>query len=178
MIIILEGANRCGKTTLAKNLLQMLDLEYFKDLTIDTEKMSNAEIKLGFEFALNGQANLLKALDGPNRNIIVDRFHMTEYVYGKMYRNYLSRGFDNVNEKLKDEAVIVYCKRKKNADIETTRLQTEFDELVKKSKIPVKEFDIATDSISELLGWFYTQTTEKYAKPTLRMEEGKCVIEK
>lgn len=65
-MIVIEGCDGTGKTTLAKNLASLLRLEYVHELTPNG--------KDNFEYYLQ------RALELP-RESVVDRFHLGEYVY-------------------------------------------------------------------------------------------------
>lgn len=86
MIIILEGAERTGKTTLAK-ALENRGFVYFKDIP----HIRDGEIKLfnNLEIMnrLDASLNILRALDKNNINVVVDRFHISEKVFNRFYRN-------------------------------------------------------------------------------------------
>jgi adenylate kinase family enzyme len=75
-MIIIEGANGVGKSTLIKKLIEQLpELEYYKvALTKETAK------QLNFKWYLK-QTQLLK------RNYIVDRWHLGQIVYPQLYKD-------------------------------------------------------------------------------------------
>lgn len=90
MVIILEGIDRVGKTTLAKRLEKELDNSFiFKAERVEdkycTLKENNA-ISYGY---CMGQVQLFNNTFANSRNehIIIDRFHWTEYVYTKIQRD-------------------------------------------------------------------------------------------
>ena len=87
MVIILEGVNKTGKTTFSK-LLQEKGFKYFKNKSVEFILQSNKIDKYSFfNGELLGMANMLKYM---NENIVIDRFHFTEFAYGFVDRNYLS----------------------------------------------------------------------------------------
>ena len=63
-MIIIEGCDATGKSTLAKWLANELNFEYFKD----------GFHRLGVEYYINNSLN-------KSTNIVSDRFHLGEYVY-------------------------------------------------------------------------------------------------
>lgn len=83
MILILEGPNKVGKTTIAKQIEQDFGFTYFRDRQFN--KIKPELIEYVTYFMAISQLNLLKTL---KENIIVDRFHATEWVYGNINRNY------------------------------------------------------------------------------------------
>jgi len=72
-MIILEGADGTGKTTLAKLICEKLNMEYVK-----IPRCSEDEEKDGFKFYMK-QAELV------SNNSVVDRFHIGEIVYPELY---------------------------------------------------------------------------------------------
>ena len=95
MVIIVEGIDRVGKTTLCKKLESVLGYKRFRDdfryygsytdISVNTDK-------------INTLMNLIegKFVD----NIILDRFHLTEYVYGVVDRDYINKSMLNIDERL------------------------------------------------------------------------------
>lgn len=99
MIIIIEGIDRVGKTTLANMLSERFNIPIYKQERIGG---NNQQLNIPFGGRTNGKTlirnNLLlnycraKTLvdfwnwNGYNDNIIMDRFHWTEAVYGLVDR--------------------------------------------------------------------------------------------
>lgn len=107
MIIIVEGIDRVGKTTLANMISKECNYPLFKDNpkynTIYTDKTINSE-----------KINLLLNLMEINalQNIILDRGHFTEFVYGIVDRDYVNDdvwGFDERLAEL-DNVLLIYVK--------------------------------------------------------------------
>lgn len=107
MIIIIEGIDRVGKTTLAKKISKTYNYPLFKDNpkynTIYTDKTINSE-----------KINLLLNLMEINalQNIILDRGHFTEYVYGIVDRNYENNDIWGFDERLANlnNVLLIYVK--------------------------------------------------------------------
>lgn len=74
-MIIVEGADGTGKTTLCKKIAEKLNIQYLKIPRHKGDKEVN-----GFKFYME-QAELL-----PD-NCVVDRFHIGEMVYPRLYSN-------------------------------------------------------------------------------------------
>ncbi len=103
MIIILEGMDRCGKSTIAKSIQNKL-YEIDKKPTIickynniqsekiNIEETSKKHYEAGFKFIAE---NIEKY------NLIFDRFHIGEYVYSPIYRNYVGDYVFNIEKKYK-----------------------------------------------------------------------------
>jgi len=85
MIIIVEGIDRVGKTTLCKKLSEELGIPIhkYKGL-IEYNKMNNTE-------ETDKILSNLRILNETKSNIIFDRLYMTDYVYGNIERNYNPR---------------------------------------------------------------------------------------
>lgn len=76
-IIILEGPDSCGKTTLAKRLAN----DYNGIIFHQTYRFKN-------KIPIYHLAVLRKALKlSKEKLVILDRLHISEYIYGKIYRN-------------------------------------------------------------------------------------------
>lgn len=83
MIIIVEGIDRVGKTTLCNALSNALNIPIYKhtQVVMDYASMDN----------INETDKMLQLIDVckiTNSNIIFDRFHFSDYVYGTIERNY------------------------------------------------------------------------------------------
>ena len=93
MIVIVEGIDRVGKTTLC-NMFAEKGFKYFKDVYFDgvpiTRKIASEKLRTTLEFL-----KLFK-----DENIVVDRFHMTEFVYGALERNYTSSEVEFIDKEL------------------------------------------------------------------------------
>ncbi len=101
-MIIVEGANGTGKSTLSKILMKELGLRYHKEqLTRESVK------KLTFEKYVH-DANLL------DQDLLLDRFHLGQYVYPKVYkdgREPLSAVEQQTVERIlmNRGAILIYC---------------------------------------------------------------------
>lgn len=90
MIVVVEGIDRVGKTT----LVEMLVKAGFK--TLKDEFLINDFIDKFEDYSIGKCESFIKVakqLNDSGHNIVIDRLHLTEYVYGNTERN----GF--VNEK-------------------------------------------------------------------------------
>lgn len=94
MIIIVEGISRVGKTTLCNKLKTKFNIPIYKHNTklIDYNKMSdNIEVE-----KMLCMLDMYKTIPS---NIIFDRFHFSNTVYGILLRNYDKQSaFQNVNK--------------------------------------------------------------------------------
>lgn len=81
MIVVVEGIDRVGKTTLCNKLVNA-GFVYFKD-PLHCKKDLNTEFSYG---KLDTSVTALKVLDKKRLNVVVDRLHLTEQVYGSIER--------------------------------------------------------------------------------------------
>lgn len=82
MIVIVEGIDRTGKTTLCKKL-ERLGFYYFKDdWNINTKLLTSSEIPSFSIGKLDTTLSLIRSLIDKYPNIVIDRLHLTEYAYG------------------------------------------------------------------------------------------------
>lgn len=90
MIVILEGLERTGKTTLAKifeekGFINFKDHNHLRDFSVE----SIAE-------RLDSTLSTLIALDKKGINIVLDRFHISEYIYSTLNRGNNFSLFDHI----------------------------------------------------------------------------------
>lgn len=80
MVIIIEGIDRIGKSTLCKKLSEKLGFPIYKEIGV--EKKSR-------EGNIRSQMSLLSLCQTTNCNVIFDRLFASEFVYGMLERNYV-----------------------------------------------------------------------------------------
>lgn len=150
MIIIIEGIDRVGKTTLANKLQKELNYPIFKDLPkyINTDfknsDVNTAKIDLLINLFEN---NIIK-------DVILDRGHFTEYVYGIVNRNYINNYIQDMDERLSklNNLTLIYVKPEdlnrsiKEHGSDLTQHNNLMENCIKNSKIK----NIITTSYSKL----------------------------
>lgn len=103
MVIIIEGIDRVGKTTLSEMIedryRDFMDFIRFRDDTRYTHNHLNREVNTE---KINTLQNLLEA--GLIDNIILDRYHITEFVYGAIERSYKNVDMYDIDRRLADMA--------------------------------------------------------------------------
>lgn len=109
MIVIIEGIDRVGKTTLANKLCKELGFEKFsmKNLFPFDNMPHNVEIN-------NAIVEMLKLCED-KVDLVFDRFHMTELVYGLIDRKYDgAKAYEYINGMLEtlNNTVLVVVKPK------------------------------------------------------------------
>lgn len=120
MIVIVEGIDRVGKTTLVK-MLEKAGFTSFKDKFMvhnpgdpvtggfSTEVINFKDFSSG---KLDTTLRMLKVLNENGQNIVVDRFHLTEFVYGIVEREGTNSQFITAIDKELSRmgAVLVYVR--------------------------------------------------------------------
>lgn len=104
MLVIVEGIDRVGKTTLCNMLKDELGFKIYKhkNENFDYSKMDND----------NETDKMLQLLDlykqiGNDANIVFDRFHWSDYVYGTIERKYNEdKAIENLHEITKKLAML------------------------------------------------------------------------
>lgn len=86
MILIVEGIDRVGKTTLCKRL-EKLGFLYLKDAWHVSGELDAHEIPVYSIGKLDTTVEMLKLLNNQGINVVMDRCHLTEWVYGKYSRD-------------------------------------------------------------------------------------------
>lgn len=81
MIVILEGVERCGKTTIAKEF-EKRGFIYFKDIV----REKNYEINY-MNSRYDTTLNFLIKLNEKRVNIVIDRFHISQIVNSMCFRS-------------------------------------------------------------------------------------------
>ena len=90
MIVILEGLERTGKSTLAKQ---------FEEHGFINFKDHNHSRKMNPEFIkerLDATLSFLIQADKNNINVVMDRYHLSEYFYGRYVRKYNQDNFEYI----------------------------------------------------------------------------------
>ena len=91
MIVILEGLERTGKSTIAEILENNFGFIRFKDHNhlrfMDLKSIANR---------LDSTLSMLVSLDKAGKNIVLDRFHISELIYGTNDRGYRDHDFDHI----------------------------------------------------------------------------------
>lgn len=91
MILIVEGANRAGKSTMIghlKKLAESSDVPFvlYNGRINKNEQAGTTPVGM-YAYAMNVISDLLKQ-DADDNLIVFDRFHISELVYGEAFRGY------------------------------------------------------------------------------------------
>ena len=91
-IVIVEGVDRVGKSTLCSKLADKLKIGIYHD----TEKLFYNETNEGIDLKFEALMNYIKYHKG---NILFDRFHLTELVYDSL-RGQSFNSYKDIDEQL------------------------------------------------------------------------------
>lgn len=108
MVIIVEGIDRVGKTTLVEKICQVTGYKRFRDdFRYMTDENPYGNIQVNTE-KINTLMNLIE--QGLVDNVVLDRFHFTEDVYGLYDRDYNNSSMVDVDKRLGklDNVVLVW----------------------------------------------------------------------
>lgn len=92
MIIVVEGIDRVGKTTLCKKLSEKTGYPIFKNQPVFREREQSTEIEL--------MNQLVSIAEYTAVDMILDRFHLSEFVYGYINRGYVNGSVMSIDERL------------------------------------------------------------------------------
>lgn len=146
MLIIIEGPDRTGKTTLAKHLIDVFSLQYIHCSKPETDNPYNEYIEL---------------IDSIKLPTVIDRVYFSEYVYGKLWRGkcgFTEKQFYDLDLKYMEKFDFV-CVIHADAPVEVIKQRCLdvgedllkfdeiekckylFDDIIQKTKIPVLKYD-------------------------------------
>ena len=158
-LIIVEGIDRVGKTTLCNMLKDKLGFKIYKHKNdnFNYSKMDND----------NETDKMLQLLDlyeqiGSDVNIVFDRFHWSDFVYGKIERNYNEdKAVSNlykITKRLNDlNALVIFvqptnlCESSKQHGKDLIKHAELFEAVFDDSKI--KKFKCDYNTLSDAVRW-------------------------
>jgi thymidylate kinase len=157
MIIIVEGIDRVGKTTLCNKLSKELGIKIFKDNPVHY----SSGLKEVYTEKVKTLVNMQECF---NNDFISDRLHLTEYVYGFCEREYCNMEMFNVDEQLsKMDCILilvtpVYIERSSKEHGKDLKLHSILmDTFYRRSKIKNKfrimyeDFDSITEEVRKIV---------------------------
>lgn len=130
-IVIVEGVDRSGKTTVANALSRALDIPVFRNKEFGFE---NEDHGRGAVYETQKMWLMLNMVETFDADVIFDRLHLSEYVYGMIERGYINNNVWKIDDRLSSlGAIIVHVKP---YDIESSSLLhgkdlTEYDRVFK-----------------------------------------------
>ena len=85
MIVVVEGIDRVGKTTLVKKLVNAGFIDMKDEFILKHKFFENfSDYSLG---KCDSFVAIAKKLNDEGKNVVIDRLHITEMVYGKSLRH-------------------------------------------------------------------------------------------
>lgn len=185
MIIHMEGPDRCGKTTIAKKLAKIYNLEYWRYSSVD-ETLRNDP---------NAFANILKyyysqipqfaeMLINQNSGLILDRNYITEWVYSQLFGRASYPGIVKQLEKKYSEmnGVIIYCWKEDYGEFEDEFVNKEqINEiktlygiyLLNHAKMPILSLNTTNENLEEQLKTINDFLWKHRKKEKLNVDENK-----
>ena len=138
MILIVEGANRTGKSTMIDYLKKLADNSSIKFIyyneRINKNEHAGTTPEGMYAYAKNVIGDLLKQ-DTNEKLIVFDRFHISEFVYGEAFRGYTNEYMLKIDDMLRVmDAKILYMKSDfehvtdRHKALEYEALQSRFNE--------------------------------------------------
>ena len=138
MILIVEGANRAGKSTMIDYLKKLADnsgVEFvLYNERINKNEHAGTTPEGMYAYAKNVIGDLLKQ-DTNEKLIVFDRFHISEFVYGEAFRGYTNKHMLKIDDMLRVmDAKILYMKSDfkhvtdRHKALEYEALQSHFNE--------------------------------------------------
>lgn len=164
LIVVVEGLERTGKTTLCKEF-EKRGFVYFKDFN-----RINKHLCAGMESRLDTTLTFLQNLSENGVNVVVDRLHLSEYAYGKIFRKGHSANVDYIDNAIsKLNSVLILCKSDNDEEYENRmilkytheqvrKLSEEFEYYFDKSEIKNKfEFEFVKYDVSKYVNCIFEQ---------------------
>lgn len=166
LIVIIEGLERTGKTTLCKEF-EKRGFVYFKDFN-----RINYHYATTIEGRLDTTLTFLQNLSENGVNVVVDRLHLSEYSYGNVIRKLegTARNVDYIDNSIsKLNSVLILCKSdndeeyKKRMILKYTpervdELSNKFEYYFDKSEIKNKfEYEFTQCGVSGYVNYIFKQ---------------------
>ena len=143
LIVVVEGLERTGKTTLCKEFEER-GFVYFKDFN-----RINKHICCGMESRLDTTLTFLQNLSENGVNVVVDRLHLSEYAYGKIFRKGHSMNVDYIDNAIsKLNSVLILCK-----------VDNDFEEY--KNRMLLKYTSKQVDELSDKFEYYFDKSEIK-----------------
>ena len=108
MLIIFDGPDNCGKTSIAKLISKIETIRYFKHQGVTKLNFRDPNVALVSECNELYSLDLIKTL---NMNVLIDRHYPSDFVYGHIYRNRSEYSLRKVDEFMSNivNHLIVIC---------------------------------------------------------------------
>jgi thymidylate kinase len=154
-IVILEGVNRTGKSTLAA-LLSTYGYSVMKDNSV--HNVCASERMVYSKGGILATTQVLEAISNQNVKLVIDRFHLTELVYGEIERGYFAGYVWGIDDRLAKAGVkLVYMdddikaiNERAGKDLE--RLKFIFDFAFQDSKMEKFKYNLK-EPVKKVINW-------------------------
>lgn len=160
MLIILEGVDRVGKSTIATRLSNVLNIPIFHPLK--PFKPTEVHIRqIEGEYYAIAKLNILMKF-----NLICDRFHYSQYVYPKVkcqYDEWIEKMFYDIEKLLESKAVVFYL----YGDIGT---------ILKRINAEETDFELERKKINEYFN-YYEEVFTKSKLDIIKLDTTKLTLE-
>jgi len=179
--LLVEGQQFVGKTTIANNLARryLSGNPFLFKLSGPASGNADKTFKTYMDDLLPDYANLFRHIT--KNSIICDKFHISEQVYGKLYRGYThdpqvieavesilcELGFriiflemdDNlIQERIKLKMVECQCRESELPPVkEQKKIKKQYDNVIKKTRLEVIRVDVTNKSVLETVQEIMTQ---------------------
>lgn len=164
MLVIIEGPDNTGKTTLAKKLVEKFDLEYIHCSKPKTD---------------NPYLEYCDLADSIKKPTVLDRAHLGEYVYGRLWRggcDISDAKFSDLDFKFMDKfehVIVVHATAPLDVILERCRANDEkllkedqikrcvelFDDVISKTDIPVLTYNSDVEKPEDIVEQIWLMTS-------------------
>lgn len=166
LIVIVEGLERTGKTTLCKEF-EKRGFVYFKDFN-----RINYHDVTSLEGRLDTTLTFLQNLSENGVNVVVDRLHLSEYSYSNVFRKQEggARNVDYIDNAIsKLNSVLILCKSDNDEEYknrmllmytsnQVAELSNRFEYYFNKTEIKNKfEYEFSQYNVSEYVNYIFKQ---------------------
>lgn len=164
LIVVVEGLERTGKTTLCKEF-EKRGFVYFKDFN----RINYHDIT-SLEGRLDTTLTFLQNLSENGVNVVVDRLHISEYSYGNILRKLGAKNIDYIDNAIsKLNSALILCKTDndeeyknrmllKYTDKQIWELSNRFEYYFNKSEIKNKfEYNFVQYDVSKYVNYIFEQ---------------------
>lgn len=144
LIVVVEGLERTGKTTLCKEF-EKRGFVYFKDIN-----RINKNHPAGLESRLDTTLTFLQNLSENGVSVVVDRLHLSEYAYSRTFRSNVgtSRNVDYIDNAIsKLNSVLILCKSDNDEEY--------------KNRMLLKYTDKQVDELSNMFEYYFNKSEIK-----------------
>lgn len=150
IIVVVEGVDRSGKTTVANALSKALNVPVFRNEEFGFENEYHGR---GAVYETQKMWLMLNMVETFDADVIFDRLHLSEYVYGMIERGYINNNVWKIDDRLSSlEAILVHVKP---YDIESSSLLhgkdlTEYEDAFEWAVEYVTRCDVVTGTVLDV----------------------------